>query len=114
MYILQIIIQKIIRKVDEDFESDLDFKHIKFPVKIKDIHKLKKNCIGISVFGYENKEKYPIYVLQNTFTRYVDLLLIRKKVKRHIFLSTILIHSCMIIHYIMEENLFLLLMFTSF
>ena len=32
---------------------------MKFLVKIRDIHKIeKKNSIGISVFGYENKEKY--------------------------------------------------------
>ena len=41
----------------------LDFKDIHSPVKIRDIHKIEnKNSIGISVFGYENKEKYPLYV----------------------------------------------------
>ena len=35
--------------------------NIKFPVKIKDIHKPeKKNSIDIRVLGYENKEKYSI------------------------------------------------------
>ena len=53
-----------IRKVDKMFKSELDFKDIKVPVKIRDINKIeKKNCIGISVFGYENKETYPICVL---------------------------------------------------
>ena len=33
----------------------LEFREIKFPVKIRDIHKIEeKNFIGISVFGYEN------------------------------------------------------------
>ena len=55
--------QAIIPKADKDFEKKLDFKDIKFPLKIRDIHKIeKKNCIGISVFGYENKEKRPISV----------------------------------------------------
>ena len=67
-------------KVYKDFAKRLDFKGIKFPVKIRDIHKIekkkfpykireikkkkkkKKSSIGISVFGYENKENYPIYV----------------------------------------------------
>ena len=32
-------------------------------LKILDIHKIeKKNSIGISVFGFENKEKHTIYV----------------------------------------------------
>ena len=52
-----------ITKADKDFTKGLDFKNTKFPVKIRDILKIeKKNSIGISVFGYENKEKYPIYV----------------------------------------------------
>ena len=51
-----------ITKADKDFAKRLDFKDIKFPV-IRDIHKIeKKNSIDISVFGYENKEKHPIYV----------------------------------------------------
>ena len=41
----------------KDFAKRLDFKDIKFPVKIRDIHKIeKKNSISISVFGYENKK----------------------------------------------------------
>ena len=52
-----------ITKADEGFAKKLEFKATKFPVKIRDIHKIeKKNSIGISVFGYENKENNPIYV----------------------------------------------------
>ena len=44
--------------VDKDSARKLDFKGIKFPVKIRDIHKIKKkNCISINIFSYENKEK---------------------------------------------------------
>ena len=47
---------------------------IKFPVKI-DIQKIEKmNSIEISGFGYENKEKYLLYVSKNTFKKHVDLL----------------------------------------
>ena len=57
-----------ITKADKDFPKKLDFKEIKFPVKIRDIYKIeKKNSIGISVFGYENKEKHPIYVSKKCF-----------------------------------------------
>ena len=46
-----------ITKADNDFAKKLDFKGIKFPVKIRNIHKIEKNnSIGISVFGYDNKE----------------------------------------------------------
>ena len=44
-----------ITKADKDFTKTIDFKNIKLPVKIRDIHKIekKKNSINISVFGYE-------------------------------------------------------------
>ena len=50
-------------KTDKDFSKGLDFKDIKFPVKTRGTHEIeKKISICISVFGYENKEKYLIYV----------------------------------------------------
>ena len=57
---------------------------MKFPVKIRDIHKIeKKNSIGITVFGYENKEKYPIYVLKQCCEeKHVDALLIGEGEKK--------------------------------
>ena len=71
-----------ITKTDKDFAKTLDFKDINFPVKIKDIH--KKNSIGISVFGYENKGKYPIYVSKQCCEeKHVDLLLIGEGEKKH-------------------------------
>ena len=52
IYILKIIIQ-----ID-----------IKFPVKIRNIHKSQnKNSIAISVFGYENKRKYSFYEPKKCF-----------------------------------------------
>ena len=64
-----------IRKVDKKFAKKLDFKDIKFAVKITDIHKIeKKNCISIIIFGYEEKEKCLINVPKNTFKRDVNLL----------------------------------------
>ena len=68
-----------ITKADKDFSKRLEFKEINFPVKITNIHKLeKKNVMGISVFGYENKEKHPIYVSKECCEeKHVDLLLIK-------------------------------------
>ena len=58
---------------------------IKFPVKIKYIHKIdKKSSIGINVFGYKNKEKHPIYVSKKCYEdKYIDLVLIGKKDNKH-------------------------------
>ena len=50
-------------KMQKNYKSliDLNFECIKFPVKIRDVHKIEnKTSVNISVFGYENKEKYPI------------------------------------------------------
>ena len=53
-----------IRKVDKDCTGEIVFEDMKFPVKVRDIHKIegkkKKIFIGFCVFGYENKEQYPI------------------------------------------------------
>ena len=76
-----------ITKCDKDFSEQLDFKDLKFPVKIIDIHKIKKNkknSIGISVLGYENKEKHPLYVSKKCCeNKHVDLLLIGEGQKKH-------------------------------
>ena len=66
-YIPQIIVPEELEKLPR-FCKKLDFKYIKFPIKIRDIHKIENsNSIGIQVFGYEKKEKYPTYVAKNTF-----------------------------------------------
>ena len=44
-----------ITKANKDFTKKIDFKDIKFPVKVRDMHKTeKKNFISIRVSGYEN------------------------------------------------------------
>ena len=76
---------------------------------MRDIHKIeKKNSINISVLGYENREKNPIYVSKKWCEdKHMDLLLIDKT---HILLK-ILICSCMIIHYPQEENIFVVIVY---
>ena len=70
-----------ITKVDKDFAKTLDFKDIKFPVKVRNIYKIeKKNFVIISDFGYENKKKHPIYVSKKCCEeKHIDLLLIEQK-----------------------------------
>ena len=98
-----------ITTADKDFAKRLGFKVIKFPVKIRDIHKIdKKNSIGISIFGYENKEKHPIYVSKLL----LSITIIGEGDKNTMFLSKILTRSCMIIHYIVKENIFFVIVYT--
>ena len=52
-----------IKKSDKAFMQNLDYQGIQFPVTIKQINKIEKqNNISINVFGYENKQPFPIYV----------------------------------------------------
>ena len=77
-----------IPKTDKDFAKKLDCKDIKFPVKIRDIHKIeKKNYITISVFGYENKKSIQsMYQRKPCEENHADLLLIGDEGKRHYLL----------------------------
>ena len=43
--------------------EQLNYQHTEFPVAVKHYNKIEKqNNININVFGYENKQFYPIYV----------------------------------------------------
>ena len=45
-----------IAKADKYFAKKLDLKDIKFPLKVRDIHKIEiKNSINIGIFGYNDK-----------------------------------------------------------
>ena len=56
-----------------------------FPVESTDIYKIdKKNSIGISVFGYENKEKHPVCVSKKCYEeKHFDLYLTGEEGKQH-------------------------------
>ena len=50
-----------------------------FPVSLKDYNKIEEqNNININVFGYENKQFYPIYVSKQKNQDIINLLLITK------------------------------------
>ena len=63
------------------FREKLDFKDTKFPVQIRYIHKI--NCISISVFSYENKEKFLFSFSKNNFKKHIDFFIDRKKGQSH-------------------------------
>ena len=100
-----------ITKPDKYFAEKLDFKDTKSLVNVRDIHNIeKKNSIGISVFGYENKEKHPIYVSKKfCWGKHVDLLLMEEKARDTTFSSKISILSCIIILYTIEKNIFVII-----
>ena len=73
-----------IKKSDREYIDRLDYNGIEFPVTIKQYNKIeKKNEININVFGYEDKQPYPIYVSKEKYENHIELLLITKDENKH-------------------------------
>ena len=76
-----------IKKSDKEYVDKLDYSGIEFPVTIKQINKIEtQNNIRINVFGYEEKQPFPIYVSKEKFENQMNLLLITKDENRHYIL----------------------------
>ena len=68
-----------IKKLDKAYIEQLDYSEIQFPVTIKQINKIeKKNDIRINVFGYEERQPYPVYISKEMYKDHMELLLIKK------------------------------------
>ena len=73
-----------IKKSDKQYIQNLDYTGIEFPVTTKQYNKIEKqNEININVFGYENKQPYPIYVSKEKFEDHMELLLITEDKNKH-------------------------------
>ena len=52
-----------IKRTDKTFICQLDYSSIEFPVTVKQINKIEKqNNICINLFGFEEKQIFPIYI----------------------------------------------------
>ena len=66
-----------IKKIDKNLIKQLDYSNIEFPVTVKQINKIEKqNNIRINLFGYEEKQKFPLYISQEKYHEHMELLLI--------------------------------------
>ena len=73
-----------IKKSDKEYINKLDYSGIEFPVTTKQYNKIEKqNEININVFGYENKQPYPIYVSKEKYENHMELLLITEDKNKH-------------------------------
>ena len=62
----------------------LDYSGIEFPILKKDYNKIeKKNGIRVNVFGYENKQPFPIHISKEDFKMELNLLLLDSDGKKH-------------------------------
>ena len=73
-----------IKKIDKEYINQLDYSEIEFPVTTKKYNKIEKqNEININVFGYENKQPYPIYISKEKYEKHMELLLITEDENKH-------------------------------
>ena len=71
-----------IKKVDKECVDGLDYS--KFPVTVTQYNKIEKqNNIDINVFGYEDKQPYPIYISKEKNKDCMNLLLITENENKH-------------------------------
>ena len=73
-----------IKKIDKEYVNKSDYSGIEFPVTVKQYNKIEKqNEININVFGYENKQPYPIYISKEKYEKHLELLLITEDDNKH-------------------------------
>ena len=73
-----------IKKTDKKYIGELDYSNIKFPVTVKQINIIEKqNNICINLFGYEEKQKFPIYISKEKYQDHMELLLITEDENNH-------------------------------
>ena len=73
-----------VKKEDKEMIEKLDYSGIEFPISKKDYNKIeKKNGIRVNVFGYENKQPYPIHISKEDFKMELNLLLLESDGNKH-------------------------------
>ncbi|KAL9959301.1 hypothetical protein ACROYT_G032614 [Oculina patagonica] len=73
-----------IKKSDKAYLEKLNYDGINFPVNIKQFNKIEKqNEININVFGYEDKQPYPIFVSKEKYDKEMNLLLVTENENKH-------------------------------
>ena len=73
-----------IKKCDKKYVEKLDYSGIEFPVSVKQYNKIEKqNNIRVNVYGYEENQKYPIYISKEKFDSCLNLLLITEGEVKH-------------------------------
>ena len=73
-----------IKKSDKEYVNKLDYSGVEFPIAVKHYNRIEKqNSVNINVFGYENKQPYPIYVSKEKYEDHMELLLVTEKDNKH-------------------------------
>ena len=73
-----------IKKSDKEYVNKLDYSGVEFPIAVKHYNRIEKqNSVNINVFGYENKQPYPIYISKEKYEDHIELLLVTEKENKH-------------------------------
>ena len=73
-----------VRKSDKRMVQELNYQGVEFPFGIKDYTKFEtRNSINVNVFGYMDKQFYPIFVSKQNHEKVLNLLLITEGEKHH-------------------------------
>ena len=73
-----------IKKSDKEYVNKLDYSGVEFPIAVKHYNRIEKqNSVNISVYRYENKQPYPIYVSKENNKDHMELLLVTEKENKH-------------------------------
>ena len=72
-----------IKRDDKQYIEKLNYKGVISPVSQKHKKIEKQNSIKMTVFGYEEKQPYPIHISKEAFEDHMNLLLITKDEKKH-------------------------------
>ena len=73
-----------VKKLDKQFVEELNYQEIDFRASQKQYNKVEvQNNIRINVFGYEDKQPFPIHIFKETFEDQMNLLLITKGNRNH-------------------------------
>ena len=77
--------------------NKLDYNNIEFLVSLKQIIKIEKqNNINVNIFGYDDKQVFPLYISKENFDDHMELLLISEKENNIMFSLKILTDLCLI------------------
>lgn len=73
-----------IKRTDRKMVEELSYQGIEFPISAKYYAKIEvQNNINVNVFGYEDKQFYPICVFKRSNEKVLNLLLITEDEKKH-------------------------------
>ena len=88
-FVIFILEKNILREINDlkEYENDLNFKGIEFPVKVKDIQKFENqnpNLPGMNVFSINDNNKiYPLRLNQKDGKKSIDLFIFLEDEKQH-------------------------------